>query len=86
MKYKDAQKLLKKIGLDLGAIIYTLEGGSTNPETWIIYKQNPESKNDTGIQNYLEKGKKVDVWVVGMGPVVDTLETKHPLILKKDNS
>ena len=82
VKYKDAQKLLKKIGLDLGVVTYTLEAGSSNPETWIIYKQNPESKNDTGVQNYLQKGKNVDVWVVGMGPFVDTLERKHILIRK----
>ena len=86
MKYIDAKKLLKQKSLEMGAAIYTLEGGSTELKDQVIYKQNPQAKNDKGFQNYLQKGKSIDVWVVGLSPVIDTSKKIRIRTIGKTNS
>ena len=72
MKYTDVQKILKKKSIRLGSTIYTLEGGSRNLEDQVVYKQNPQAKNDKGVQNYLKKRQAIDIWIVGITPGTDS--------------
>jgi beta-lactam-binding protein with PASTA domain len=73
MTVAEAKKVLHSKGLDLGAIITLLPNDSENLDEQTVYKQTPSPRNNKGVQNYIVKGKVIDLWVDKQS-TVDTLK------------
>jgi beta-lactam-binding protein with PASTA domain len=72
MTLKEATKLLQSKNLETGAIIFDSE--NKNWDSAIVYKQNPSAKNAKGIQNFIQKGKFIDLWIFSSKILSDTLK------------
>jgi beta-lactam-binding protein with PASTA domain len=87
MTLKEATKILQSKNLQIGAIL--IDSEDKNWDSAIVYRQNPAAKNAKGIQNFIQKGKFIDLWVFKSKALSDTLKKptrKVKVIIKKDSS
>ena len=80
MTVKDAEKIMSKKGLEIGAIITPSEIDSTKFDSQIIFKQRPSPRNRKGVQRYILKGQLIDIWAAGQIPISDTLKKTRQTI------
>ena len=82
---KEAQIVLQKYKLNIGAIIYN--PGSKNIDTLIVYKQNPSTTNEKGDTNYLNKNNLIDVWLINSYSNLDTLKRpKTSVVIQRSSN
>jgi beta-lactam-binding protein with PASTA domain len=87
MTLKEATKILQSKNLQVGAIL--IDSEDKNWDSAIVYRQNPAAKNAKGIQNFIEKGNFIDLWIFKSKALSDTLKKptrKVKAIIKKDSS
>jgi len=73
MTYKDAKKILGAKKIEVRAVVFQQETDTSDLDNMVVVNQRPKARSDKGIQNYFNKQKLMDVWIVSQESPADTL-------------
>ena len=73
MTLKEAEKRIHAKKWDIGAVVI-YDSNAAYSDSSIVIKQNPSAKNAKGTTNLILKQKLIDLWVVNLQNLADTLK------------
>ncbi len=82
LTFLEAKKKIKIKRFILGSIILDSETDATLTDNLIVFKQNPPAKNSKGLNNYIAKGKVIDLWLLKPLIIQDTLSKTRDTLSK----